>query len=48
MESGRLQILKDWVKELVPTYTIDKRNGVKEILEKQAEETVQETATSAS
>ena len=36
--------MKEWVKRLVPTYTIDKRNGVKEILEKQVEETATETA----
>ena len=40
--------MKEWVKRLVPTYTIDKRNGAKEILEKQAEIAEQETATSAS
>ncbi len=40
--------MKELVKLLVPTYIIDKRNGVKEILEKQAEEAAQETATSAS
>ena len=40
--------MKELVKILVPTYIIDKRNGAKEILEKQAEETEQETATSAS
>ena len=30
--------MKEWVKQLVPTYTIDKRNGAKEILERQAEQ----------
>ena len=40
--------MKELVKLLVPTYIIDKRNGAKEFLEKQAEETAQETANSAS
>ena len=40
--------MKEWVKRLVPTYTIDKRNGAIEILEKQTEEAEKETATSAS
>jgi FlaA1/EpsC-like NDP-sugar epimerase len=38
--------MKEWVKRLVPTYTIDKRNGAKEILEKQAETAVTETTAS--
>ena len=38
--------MKEWVKRLVPTYTIDKRNGAKEILEKQAEAAVTETTAS--
>lgn len=36
--------MKEWVKRLVPTYTIDKRDGAKEILEKQAELADQEAA----
>ena len=40
--------MKELVKLLVPTYIIDKRNGAKEFLEKQAEETAQETVNSAS
>jgi len=37
--------MKEWVKLLVPTYTIDKRSGAKEILEKQQVQTEEAAVT---